>query len=113
MTSSMIFTMPVIMDNTAKGNLPLQVKDEIRQEMLERYCRFREAHRILMTFCTYTALSGNFGEKSRVQYPIHSDDFTDPENYWYKKFSANCNDGAIIEVEIDAVVDIKVEIIRK
>ena len=80
MTCAMIFTQPVIMDKRLRGNQPSTIDELERIEMLERYCRFPDAHRTLLSFCTFTALSrsgAGFG-KSRVQFAVFRDDYTDP-----------------------------------
>ena len=73
MTCAMIFTGTVIMDRRITGNLPTTVNEVPRLKMLEKYCRFPDAHKILLTFCTYTALSrsGAGTGKTRVQFSIY------------------------------------------
>ena len=82
MNCAMIFTMPVIIDDKPSGNLPRHQDEVDRDKALQRYCKFDEAHRVLLSFCTYTGLSGGVG-KTRVQFPIYRDDFTSPKNFWY------------------------------
>ena len=88
MTCAMIFTQPVLMDKRHRGNQPSTILELERIEMLEKYCTFPDAHRTLLSFCTYTALSrsGAGVGRSRVQYAIFRDDHTDPKSFWFKKF---------------------------
>ena len=104
--------MPVIIDDKPSGNLPRHQDEVDRDKALQRYCKFDEAHRVLLSFCTYTGLSGGVG-KTRVQFPIYRDDFTSPKNFWYQKFFQYGHGGAIIDVEIEGIVDIRVEVIKK
>ena len=39
--------------------------------------------------------------------------FTTQDNFWYKEFAKRGADGVILDVEIDEVLDIKVEIVPK
>ena len=65
MNCAMIYKMPVIMDDRPENNLPMSYNETERKVTLDLYFQFKEAARILLSFCTYTALSRNVG-KTRV-----------------------------------------------
>ena len=61
MNCAMIYKMPLIMDNRPENNLPISHNEIERRVTLDMYFQFKEAQRILLAFCTYTALSTNTG----------------------------------------------------
>ena len=73
----------VASDEQADTNLQTVKAFKLRNELLEHYCMFPEAHRILLSFCTYSMLTGSIG-RTTVQVPFYRIDFPDASSYWAK-----------------------------
>ena len=107
----MVNKTPVFSDQRPEIHRPNSRQELFREQLLSHYCVFREAHRILLSFCTFSTLTGGTGYTT-VQVPYKRGDVKDPMSHWAVEFrKIRPRNGMILQVQTTEVSDVRVEVV--